>query len=163
MTRALDAAVERSVFGNEVREIESGWDGTDFSTTGHAVWDETVRMVRSPGAVGYVGGHHRVRRYSESIADAWGVVEKMRHYSQSGTYPFMLREDRYGGSYSGGKWLASFGLYDNAYKEADGGDIEAMNFWPTSNGRIAASDNPATAICLAALAAIGVEVEGVKK
>lgn len=49
------------------------------------------------------------------------------------SYPTMILEDRYGGSYSNGKWLViskwtqeKLDLVDNG---ANGDDCSAMNFW----------------------------------
>lgn len=48
----------------------------------------------------------------------------------SGEYPFILTEDRYDGTYSGGKWLCSFGVEIEEYENGPlAGDGDARNYW----------------------------------
>lgn len=67
-------------------------------------------------------------------------------------WPIVICEDRYNGTYSGGRWLATSGergLFDSA---PYGGDIEANRFWrnqfwrSTSAARIGVGDTPEAAL-----------------
>jgi hypothetical protein len=115
-----------------------------------------------------------VPRYSTSLTAAWQVVEEAK---KPGLYPFFLTQDRYGGTYSNGLWLASFGVRYREYEEGPlGDDTDAMDYWnqrfgewvedPTlpfggycpsstgpAKGNIAAANTPALAICKARLLA----------
>ncbi len=44
-------------------------------------------------------------------------------------YPVQIYEDRYGGSYSGGIWLAACGFKSLQTSPTQAGDVEAMNFF----------------------------------
>lgn len=82
-------------------------------------------------------------------------------------WPFVLTTDRYGGLYSGGLWLASFGAGVSDYDDGPHGeDMEAMDYWgyaETSesnkprlgSGMIQCGDTPDEAIKRAARAARG--------
>lgn len=92
----------------------------------------------------------------ESVADAMMVVERISQDKGCGGYPFVLHEDRYGGSSSGGRWLASFGISADGfeYDGALGDDIQAMEYWDQDESQrsIRAGAAPAEAIARAALA-----------
>lgn len=94
--------------------------------------------------------------YSTVLADAWVVVRSMTD-RQLSHYPFILAQDRYTGSYTGGKWVAAFGLEMCQLEDRiHGGDVEAMEWLdnlPLDCG-LGASDDPAHAICVAAVRAI---------
>lgn len=45
------------------------------------------------------------------------------------SYPTTIINDRYGGTYSGGQWLAFPLDYYDVPEEIDGEDIECMMFW----------------------------------
>lgn len=93
--------------------------------------------------------------YSSFVGEAWLVVEKV----EKEHYPFILTVDRYGGVYSGGRWLASFAVPMEVYEWGPlGDDVEAMGYW-YNPGLICAGETPAQAICLAALRACGEEVQ----
>jgi hypothetical protein len=76
-------------------------------------------------------------------------------------YPIAVIEDRYGGTYSGGQWIAIAGITNPALGAASlkflaekseaianpwGGDIEAGEFWSDPPKWIAAGDTPDAAI-----------------
>lgn len=77
------------------------------------------------------------------------------------TYPVVIIEDRYGGGYSGGKWLAidaAEAMENGSYRiiriiegGPHGSDTEAMMFWKAPPDWITVGDFPNDA--LAALAA----------
>jgi hypothetical protein len=50
-------------------------------------------------------------------------------YDWSNDYPCVVVHDRYGGTYSGGAWLAYPKYLEDVPPEADGGDIECDDFW----------------------------------
>ena len=67
-------------------------------------------------------------------------------------YPVALRQDRYGGCYSGGKWVAMVGD-GPTYKRLELGDQEAfhddpsaMEFWDDPPANVAADDSPTEAL-----------------
>lgn len=67
--------------------------------------------------------------FSYSLNQAIEIAEHLRASSLP-CYPFILTEDRYGGCYSGGRWLASFGVDMPTYEDGPlGDDIDAMDFW----------------------------------
>lgn len=82
------------------------------------------------------------------------VVEKMRGRH---AYPISIEVDRYGGTYSGGEWVAAFNCYTGG---AFGSDTEAMDFWADPPKGVAAADSAPRAVAIAALRALGVEVPG---
>lgn len=45
------------------------------------------------------------------------------------TYPVTIRESRYHGTYSGGAWVITAGLYEPAQTPVFGGDIPCLKFW----------------------------------
>lgn len=45
------------------------------------------------------------------------------------TYPVTIRESRYSGTYSGGGWVITAGIYYPGKTAAFGGDIPCMEFW----------------------------------
>jgi hypothetical protein len=74
----------------------------------------------------------------------------------SGHYPFAVIQDRYGGSYSGGQWLAiscADHMENGAYRIVrcleggpQGGDVEAREFWTNPPSWIAVGATPDEAI-----------------
>lgn len=46
-------------------------------------------------------------------------------------YPMIIRESRYGGAYSGGRWILTAGLHNpqKHIPSAWGSDIDCMEFW----------------------------------
>lgn len=44
-------------------------------------------------------------------------------------YPINIRESRYRGTYSGGGWVLTAGIYSPSEHAAFGGDIPCMEFW----------------------------------
>lgn len=46
-----------------------------------------------------------------------------------GFYPTVIRESRYSGTYSGGRWVLMAGCYSPEETDAFGGDIPCMEFW----------------------------------
>lgn len=132
--RDLDAQIEQELFGNEVRKIDSAWDGTDYSTTGHAKWNDSYREVMTISGALSVGGHRRVKEFSGSISEAWLVVEKMRWMG----FFFAL------GDLKAGRWHVRF-----KKTEAESERVGIVEDSAASR-----------AICLAALKAIGVKVLG---
>lgn len=102
----------------------------------------------------YINGLMESHRYSTDIAAAWRVVEKLNKDKC-----FHLVEDRYGGSYSRGKWLAYFGInVDGVVQGSWGGDIEAMEYWDNPTPGVVANDSAPMAICLAAIKSVGAEI-----
>jgi hypothetical protein len=73
-----------------------------------------------------------------------------------GTYPVMVLQDRYGGTYSGGRWIAisvADRLENGAYRairclEAgpSDSDIEAQEFWTEPPSWVAVGDTPDAAV-----------------
>jgi hypothetical protein len=81
--------------------------------------------------------------YSDDIASAWEVVEKMRTFSDTLSYAFVLQDNS---EHRGkGEWLARFDQY-----EATTDDLTTVEWWSGATAPLA--------ICLAALKAVGVEV-----
>lgn len=163
--RELDALVAEKVMG---------WTMFSYQMLGSGGAGE-FRWI-PPGRRDHVSNIAPVPRYSTDIAAAWEVVEKVTE--NLGHWPFMLFEDRYGGTYSGGKWVATFGIDPSVVESGPmGEDTDAMWFWgfqlddweddPDAllggafktvrrdpEGAAAASSNPALAICRAALLAV---------
>lgn len=46
-----------------------------------------------------------------------------------GFYPVHIRESRYSGTYSGGRWVLMAGCYSPEETDAFGGDIPCADFW----------------------------------
>lgn len=137
----LDARVAAEVMG-WVRGARWGNGNGEWVIAGKGYKDHGLSWSQTP-------------RFSERLQDAWQVVERLSADAGCGYYPFVLREDRYSGSYSGGKWLCSFDGCEDQWDEALGGDNDAMEYWDRKDGWIAAAHSPAKAICLAALKALG--------
>lgn len=87
------------------------------------------------------------------------VVDKTRG-KYFARYPFILTEDRYQGAYSGGKWLASFGVEMEIYERGPlNHDTAAMDFWNFNliagpgipMHPIISDSNPQRAICISAI------------
>ena len=87
--------------------------------------------------------------YAGDMSHAWELVEDI--VREHRVYPFILMEDRYGGTYSGGKWLCSFGVDMRMYDLPQGDDSTAMDFWQRIPRIISAGATAPRAICLAAL------------
>ena len=58
------------------------------------------------------------------------------------TYPVTIIYDRYGGTYSGGKWLAFNKYEDDIPIEISGGDTEAFYFWKSYKGIVGKGASP---------------------
>lgn len=151
--RELDAIIAEKVMGWTQCDPLAKWDRWEYGDPGDdwtVVSEEWCRGDGFPER-----GHYRspIPRYSTSIGDAWTVVEKL----DEGRYPFILTQDRYGGTYSGGIWLASFGVFMDEYERGpQGDDGDAVSYW-ASPGLICAGKTPAHAICLAALQVVNRE------
>lgn len=80
-------------------------------------------------------------------------------------YPIAVIEDRYGGTYSGGAWLAVANADENlpgilSGDGPHGGDGEAMVFWSAPPWWIAAGSDPNAAV--AALKAARIEARAAR-
>lgn len=80
-----------------------------------------------------------------------GTLVMPRHYE---TYGTVITEDRYSGTYSGGKWLSFPGDFggdieaDNVFdSDAFGGDVETQEWWHDNLGaqRVGRGVSPAEA------------------
>lgn len=151
--RELDALVAEKVMGWTQCNPLATWDRWEYGDPGDdwaAVEQEWCRGDGVPP-----GRYQKtpILRHSTSIADAWLVVEKL-----AGCYPFILTQDRYRGTYSGGRWLASFLVLMDAYERGPlSDDVDAMGYW-ADPGLICAGETPAHAICLAALRACSIAI-----
>lgn len=93
----------------------------------------------------------------KSLDDAMMLVAKCQE--RASAYPVVLLEDRYGGSCSGGEWLASVGVGLGAYDDPLGDDITAMEYWGDDNTitDISAGKTPAEALTKAVLAYLEIQ------
>lgn len=141
--RELDAFIAEKVMGwTIIDRVKMGWG------KGPVVWDTGQDPEDEHSSPTY-----QDFRPSERITDAWLVVDKLA----GGNYPFILTQDRYGGTYSGGIWLASFGVFMEEYERGPRGDDgDAVSYW-ANPGLICAGKTPAHAICLAALRVVNRE------
>ena len=136
----LDALIAEQVMGWR-RIDEENFDGGEAIPFGLKVKDwEEDRIAFNP---------------STSMEAGWRVVE---HLVSKQYCPFILREDRYNGTFSGGIWLCSFGIAGEVYEQGPmSGDGEADYYWD-HDPQISASDSAPHAICLAALRAVTKEI-----
>ena len=102
---------------------------------------------------GPVIGYEQVRDPFVNISDAFDVAASiMVDTTRYGSYPFVLREDRYGGTYSGGDWLASFGAERYEWDAALGDDTTASDYWcqPAGERKIRSGKSDSETVALAA-------------
>ena len=74
-------------------------------------------------------------------------VQKEEYGSQDkDCYPITIVADRYGGTYSGGKWLAFNTDYHKLPVDLDGDDIACANFWKSYKGKVGKGISPEDAL-----------------
>lgn len=61
-------------------------------------------------------------------------------------YPVTIVLDRYGGVYSGGKWVAYNQYFDLVPPEVDDGDIECHRFWLQNDMPVGRGNTPDEAL-----------------
>jgi hypothetical protein len=101
--------------------------------------------------------------YTADTPEGWAamrdVVEAVKDRLGLDAWPFEIHDDRYSGTYSGGRWNVGVGC---SIEAAGGDDASAEEFWNDPRGLLrgaASSDSLPRAVALAALSALGVEVE----
>ena len=140
MLRKIDALVSKKVFKQD----------HDFD---NCTWCQSKDS--------YTLGNPHIPLYSTNIAAAWQVVEKMGEDSAS--FPFLLLEDRYTGVYTGGKWIASFGVEMERHDKVYIDYCEILDWKEEMKGLAVGVGEPPLAICLAALRAVGVTEDEIEE
>lgn len=70
------------------------------------------------------------------IQDFRKYMEGEQDMTDKDCYPITIVADRYGGTYSGGKWLAFNIDYHKLPVDIDGDDITCANFWKSYKGKV---------------------------
>lgn len=157
--RELDVRIAKRIFGYKVELMETKGHEHHHGKKDYQTCSHPYELLKAPWAATY----WTIPNYSTDLAMALQVVDAVSRVEgrMRSCFPFILMEDRYGGVYSGGRWIASFGV-DPGYLEGSlEGDSDVASYWmdvKEHDDPIACADNPAMAICLAALKVIGVEV-----
>lgn len=73
-------------------------------------------------------------------------MKKSNNANIDAIYPLTIITDRYGGTYSGGKYLAFNKEYYEISTAVNGEDVECMNFWKCYSDIVGKGNSPKEAV-----------------